>query len=464
MTKIKKAEIVREEDLKQIKIPERMDIRDAIKWLNRQMEAEESDVVVNEVFDCHPWDGAYQLSQVLDEIYGWVDAVAKKSFFGDTPPAVKRIRCSPTEFLEVPWGNLEIPGVTGVLEVGGMRDRSTGLFKFFINATVWKRHEAEIGEIYRRIHERLANGQSIYNGYPIQLGDDGDIEYLDVQDLLPSDLILEDIVSQAVNANIFTPIRYTNAVRAAGIPLKRGVLLSGPFGVGKSMTANITMNLCRQHGWTYILVKRASDLTKIMHMAKKYTPVVIFVEDIDTLFNDGRTEQVNELLELVDGVLSKNKDIMLVMTTNALEKIHGSFLRPGRLDALIHFTRPDAKAAAALVRKYCGELAGDDFDEKAIGEACQGMIPAGIREVCERAKLHAVTHAPEEDISLETASLVEAAASIRAHMTLVDDQTTDPHQEINQAKAVIRKLFSGIFTEDMGEVQDTLKAIHEAVV
>ena len=298
LTKERKVDIVRDDETKKVIIPKNMKLGDVIRWLKRQQAAEETEISFVKDFPYHPADGAVQLAEVLKEKYGWAALVPTEGFF-KVPPKMRSIQISNTETVKVPWGNMKIPGIEGTISVGGFRDPETQLLRFQIQADVWKRDVDQIDEICQAIHNRMPE-KSIYRGRSIQATSQGDVEFLEPSAFFKEDLILPEDVEAQVNANIFTPIEFTEAVVEAGVPLKRGVLLSGDYGTGKTLTGTVCSSLCEINGWTYIMVSHPRELVTTLQMAKLYQPAVVYCEDIDQIATGVRTEDVNTLLEAVD--------------------------------------------------------------------------------------------------------------------------------------------------------------------
>jgi SpoVK/Ycf46/Vps4 family AAA+-type ATPase len=78
-------------------------------------------------------------------------------------------------------------------------------------------------------------------------------------------------------------------VQAHKVPLKRGVLLEGPYGTGKTLTAFVTAKKCVENGWTFIMLDRVAALKEALTFARMYAPAVVFAEDIDRSVEGERT-------------------------------------------------------------------------------------------------------------------------------------------------------------------------------
>jgi len=100
-------------------------------------------------------------------------------------------------------------------------------------------------------------------------------------------------------------------------------------------------------------------------------------------------------------------------------------LRTGRLDAIIQYRAPDADAAARLIELYAGPLLAPDVDLAYMGQVCEGLIPSSINEVCERAKLSALSMSDGKSVLLTEESIIYAAQSV-SEQTAVSQRSDEP--------------------------------------
>lgn len=385
----------------QIVIPNNMSYTEAQNWLRRQMEKEEEIVAVHREWEAFPLDGAVALIRAMKNIYGFTDLEADHHpFFGDRPPMIVEVPTGPNgETESVPWGKIKVPGVQGTLRPG-----VSGCW-FMIHGEVRQGDMPKVERVLAEVN-RLLRAKSIYKGRAIEvafnyLDADGDLnddfhpvqhapKFLDVTDAEPSSLIFAAELHDRIRASIFTPITRRQECGKWGIPAKRGVLLGGPYGVGKTLTARVTANLCEHNDTTFMLVRDAKDLTHALRVAERYAPAVVFCEDADRVTDGDRSASMDSLLNTLDGVGSKSSQVLTVLTSNHIENIHPAMLRPGRIDDVIVLGPPDSEAALRLVHQYGhGRLGRGDYGP--VGESLAGKIPAVIREVVERAKLVALS-------------------------------------------------------------------------
>lgn len=383
---------------KQIILPENMTYKDARIWLERKEREDEQTVRVDELIGCHPLEGAIALAKALKEIYGWTNLVPTPGFFGDHPPSFINMEVGPNMNVQVPWGRIVIPKIEGYIHSAvGQKD---GRYCYRIVGEIKQKHRTEIANLIDKVR-LVFSSDSIYKGNAIRISfpnpsEDFNIhdncpKFMDLTDVRADELIFDSDVRKLVETSLFTPIKYTAACVAAGIPLKRGILLEGPYGTGKTLTAKVAAELCKKNGWTFIYLNSVKSLRDAIHFARNYMPAVIFAEDIDqVLGNQDRDEDTNEILNNIDGIDSKNDRLMVVLTTNHVEKLNKAMLRQGRLDAVIPVRPPNAEAVVKLVRIYGRGLIDANEDLSKVGELLRGRIPAAIREVVERAKLAAI--------------------------------------------------------------------------
>jgi transitional endoplasmic reticulum ATPase len=358
-----------------------------------------------------------------------VQAIPTPGFFGPNPPATLNVNVDIGKSISVVWGRFVLPGIDGFLQCQA-QDTSEGP-RFQIVGSI-KRKDFAVIRALALLTRQIAKEESIYRGKAIKMevSEDGDINYdngihfLDITGIDPAELIFSATTERQIVTSLWTPIEQTELCRIHKIPLKRGILLEGPYGTGKTLTSTATAIRAVKHGWTFLTINRVSGLSQALHFARKFQPCVIFAEDIDRVVaGDDRTTKVDDVLNTIDGIGSKNTEIMVVLTTNHIENINRAMLRPGRLDAVISVTAPDAEAVKKLVRLYGRSLilSSDPLEKTSV--ALAGTIPAMIRECVERSKLYAIGRSGIDaaiNLIVTDDDICSAAAGMKAHMALLD--------------------------------------------
>lgn len=408
--------------------PEKMPLVEAIKSLQRLKEDEDKFIDVSEVIDAYPLDGAVAFMMAMKKKYGWASPVPTPGFFGPKPPQMITVDVSVDTKIQVPWGSFLIPGIEKPVTTDVSRGEHGPTFMVYGSL---RKKEVHLLKELADLTRQIVREKSIYKGKAIRIRTDesGDMNvgmaptFIDTRKIKPEEIIMASDVEALIETNIFALIKHTAECRNANIPLKRGILLEGPYGTGKTLAAMATAKHCEEHGWTFLLLDRCHALKTALEFAKRYQPCAIFAEDIDRMTEE-RDEDANDLLNTIDGGLSKNSEIMVVLTTNHVEKINKAMLRPGRLDAVISVSPPDAVAAQKLLRLYARGRLDNKIDLTKIGTQLSGSTPAVIREVVERSKLAMIGRG---DTMLNEDDLIVSATGMEHHRKLLADPArTEP--------------------------------------
>ena len=452
-------------------LPEGMSYEAARDLLKRREAYEEQTVEVAEKFEAFPWDGAYALDVVMRARFGWSPAVPTPPahmFDSEHAPRIINLETGVGESTKVPWGRFVLPNIDGWLETNATKNKE-GRFIFALEGQVKRKHEAALQEVFRDIRQYLMN-HSLYRGKALKIrfrSDNGMVvnlpepEFMDTSDIHRNQLVYSRSVEAALDTNLFTPISRVRDLIANGIPVKRGILLAGPYGTGKTLAAKVASRLATENGLTFIYIERADELADAVDFARMYqtpdTAAVIFCEDIDRALDGERDAAMDDILNIIDGIDTKSANIITVLTTNNLENIHPAMLRPGRLDAVIDVAPPDAEAVTRLIRLYGGETIAPDADLSSVGETLAGTIPAVIAEVVKRAKLAQLSRqAPGTFVTeITPEALLESAETIKAQIALLADKPKEETPTLDQAmkKAVQDVLLNAYADYEDGSIR-----------
>lgn len=451
-------------------LPEGMSIPDAQALLEKRQKYLETEVTFRETFDVFPWDGAAALEAVLDAKFGWAHATATPGFWGPQPPQLVSIDVGPDEKKQVPWGSFTLPQVKGLLQTS--HSVVANRFVFELVAKVLRKDEATVRDVFARVREYLKTN-SIYRGKAIKLrflDDNGkplampEPKFLKVGHLREEHLIYSRTVQEAIKVNLLTPIERVSDCVANDIPIKRGVLLGGVFGTGKTLAATVAAHVATANGITYLYCPRADELHLAIEFAKQYqSPAcVVFCEDVDRVMSGERSVAMDDVLNIIDGIDTKTANIITVLTTNAMDKINAAMLRPGRLDAVIEITAPDADAVERMLRMYGGDNIAPDTDLTAVGHELAGNIPAVIMETVKRAKLAQLRQQPpgERVKVLSAAALLSAAQTMRAQVRLLADASA-PKSTPLTVDSQLRVILEGMVGPLATQVDATAKKVHD---
>src|SRR5215469_2347131 len=415
-------------------LPEGMKIPTAINLLERRMQFEEETTNFTMEYDVLPYDGAYALDRCLVAKFGWAPAEATPGFWEDTPPQMVRIETDYHVWTNVAWGRFNLPNISGFIATDVAR-QPNGRFKFQLQAMVERKDERAVRELFDEVNTYLRD-HSIYKGKAVKIRfllDNGkdlpmpDVKFLNAKSVEPNSVIFSRELEEQINVNLFIPITRVHDCIRNRVAVKRGVLLGGTYGVGKTMAASVASRMAVDSGITYVYSPRANELKLAIEFAKQYqSPAcMVFCEDVDRVTDGKRGVELDDLLNIIDGIDTKSSNIITVLTTNELDKVNPAMLRPGRLDAVIELQAPDAEAVERLIRHYGGEVIAANEDLTEVGAVLAGQIPAMVSEVVKRAKLYQIgEQEPGTEVRMIGASaLLYAAKTMRAQLDLLERRT-----------------------------------------
>lgn len=146
---------------------------------------------------------------------------------------------------------------------------------------------------------------------------------------------------------------------------KRGVLLMGAPGNGKTMACRWIWQECRRRRWEWRLVtpdayRQAREEDNIQQLFSVERRGIVFFDDMDLALRDRETVHETEdqavFLSALDGI-TVHEGVVFVFTSNcAPELIDRAFKRPGRLDLVLHFKAPDAELRRRLVERWHADI------------------------------------------------------------------------------------------------------------
>ncbi len=212
--------------------------------------------------------------------------------------------------------------------------------------------------------------------------------------------------------------------RKYGIPWKRGVLLIGPPGNGKTHAIKALVNELNLP-CLYVKSFKAERGTEQSHMravfakARRTAPCLVALEDLDALIEDeNRAFLLNEL----DGFAS-NEGVVVIASTNHPEKLDPAILdRPSRFDRKYHFTLPALPERLAYVRHWNEtlqiELRLTEADALAVAECTDRFSFAYLKELFLSAMMEWIGDQAADQVSDSLGkALLERAALLREQLS-----------------------------------------------
>ena len=209
---------------------------------------------------------------------------------------------------------------------------------------------------------------------------------------------LEEIIDFLRN-----PAKYTKV----GARIPKGVLLEGAPGTGKTLLARAVAGEAKVpffsiSGSDFVEMfvgVGASRVRDMFEEAKKNSPCIVFIDEIDAVArrrgtglggsHDEREQTLNQLLVEMDG-FGVNEGIIVMAATNRVDVLDPAILRPGRFDRKVSVGRPDVKGREEILKVHAANKPlGDDVDLGEIARTTAGFSGADLENLLNEAAIAA---------------------------------------------------------------------------
>ena len=198
-----------------------------------------------------------------------------------------------------------------------------------------------------------------------------------------------------------------------GAKIPRGILLYGKPGTGKTLIAKAIAGEAKvpfisMSGSEFIEMFAglgASRVRKLFEKAKKISPCIVFIDEIDAVgarrtggsgAESENNQTLNQLLVEMDG-FDSNETVIVLAATNRPEMLDKALLRPGRFDRQITIAVPEAKGREEILKIHsANKPLGDDINLKDIATDTAGFTGAELANVLNEAAIIATTRQHEK--------------------------------------------------------------------
>ena len=192
---------------------------------------------------------------------------------------------------------------------------------------------------------------------------------------------------------------------ALGARIPKGVLLVGPPGTGKTLMAKAVSG---EAGVPFFSISGsefvemfvgvgASRVRDLFEQAKKNSPCIIFIDEIDAVgrnrgsglggSNDEREQTLNQILVEMDG-FDTDVNIILIAATNRPDILDPALLRPGRFDRRVTMDAPDVKGRRAILNVHIkGKPLATDVNLDVVAKQTPGFVGADIENLVNEAAI-----------------------------------------------------------------------------
>lgn len=202
-------------------------------------------------------------------------------------------------------------------------------------------------------------------------------------------------------------LRDPSRFQRLGGRIPRGVLMVGPPGTGKTLLAKAIAGEAKVpffsiSGSDFVEMfvgVGASRVRDMFEQAKKQSPCIIFIDEIDAVGrhrgggwgggNDEREQTLNQLLVEMDG-FEGNEGVIVIAATNRADVLDKALLRPGRFDRQVYVSLPDIRGREQILKVHVRKVPVDDnVDLRVVARGTPGFSGADLANLVNEAALFA---------------------------------------------------------------------------
>lgn len=252
--------------------------------------------------------------------------------------------------------------------------------------------------VYRIVSQATGNSAKDYEVQPVT----SEYSFENVAGIDEEKERIQEIVQFLTNPKKYEKI---------GAEVPKGILLTGAPGTGKTLLAKAIAGEAKvpffqvngssfEEKWVGV---GASRVRKLFEEAKKVSPSIIFIDEIDSLaksrynsFNSNHEQTLNQLLSEMDGFES-NSNVIVIAATNYPEILDPAIIRAGRFDRKIFIPTPDPIAREKILFVHAkNKVLAKDVSLKEIAQKTAGFSGADLENILNEAAIHAVNNCQNE--------------------------------------------------------------------
>lgn len=246
------------------------------------------------------------------------------------------------------------------------------------------------------------------------------IKFLDVAGVDEAKKELEEVVDFLKNSKKYIDV---------GARTPKGVLLTGPAGVGKTLLARAVageagvpfFSMAGSEFMEMLVGVGASRVRDLFETAKKAAPSIIFIDEMDAIGrtrgagggmggHDEREQTLNQILVEMDG-FSKNENVIVMAATNRPDVLDPALVRPGRFDRRVTLDLPDIKGRKEILAIHKkGKPFVKELNWDKVAQSTVGFSGADLENMLNESAILAARHNRKE---IEMKDIFEASLKVK---------------------------------------------------
>lgn len=236
----------------------------------------------------------------------------------------------------------------------------------------------------RNLYRGRAMVASVNNGLRLEL--------TELPQVTRDSVIVPAAVWDEIDLNVAAVTVRRELMQRLGLGVRRGILLAGPPGVGKTVISQVIARELLGEFTVIIVDARAGQhaLAEVFKEARNFGPTLIILEDVDLIVESryaGPSSTLSEFLAAMD--TDPMAPILTMASTNDVATLDVAAVRSARFDSIIEVGQPDTDAAAEILARYLDGIPGaENVNVTAVAARFpSNMSGADIREVVRRTVL-----------------------------------------------------------------------------
>jgi ATPase family associated with various cellular activities (AAA) len=268
--------------------------------------------------------------------------------------------------------------------------------------------------------------------------------------LVRDQLVLPEQALELVERQVLGIARHRERLRASGQHVKRGLLLYGPPGNGKTLTVRYIVGQALDHTVMLLTGGSLHLLRPACALARMLNPAIVVLEDVDLVAEErGMVGHMSnpvlfDLLNEMDGI-EGDADVAFILTTNRADLLEPALAaRPGRVDLAVGIGVPARDARRRLLALYAGGLDLRTEDLEPVVDRTEGVSAAFIKELVRKAAvLAAQGQAPPPAPGQAPGTHATATATRAAPLTVTDEHLQGALDELLDETGALTRVLLG---------------------